>query len=206
MAKPIMNKFSPKNKGSKQLFNNKLLESLTKTHAAVPITLFIVVGITLMTYGIYEGLLSVSVTLTTFLIGFFLFTLIEYCVHRFLFHLPPTTEKRKELTYKFHGVHHEFPKDKQRLAMPVILSITLVGILYLLFSLTIGDYVYAFLPGIIVGYSAYLSVHYVVHARRPPKNFLKILWIHHGIHHYKRNDKAFGVSSPLWDYIFGTMP
>ncbi|MEX2379667.1 MAG: sterol desaturase family protein, partial [Vicingaceae bacterium] len=40
----------------------------------------------------------------------------------------------------------------------------------------------------------------------PPKNFLKQLWIHHSIHHYQEDDKAFGVSSPLWDYVFGTMP
>jgi sterol desaturase/sphingolipid hydroxylase (fatty acid hydroxylase superfamily) len=56
-----------------------------------------------------------------------------------------------------------------------------------------------------VGYAGYLSIHYMVHSFQPPKNFLKILWINHGIHHYKNGEEVFGVSSPLWDYIYGTM-
>jgi len=46
----------------------------------------------------------------------------------------------------------------------------------------------------------------MIHAMRPPKNFLNILWIHHSIHHYKDDTVAFGVSSPFWDYIMGTLP
>jgi sterol desaturase/sphingolipid hydroxylase (fatty acid hydroxylase superfamily) len=68
-----------------------------------------------------------------------------------------------------------------------------------------GDFVFAFLPGFLVGYASYLGVHYMVHAYQPPKNFLKTLWINHSIHHYKDGEIVFGVSSPLWDYIYGTM-
>ena len=67
------------------------------------------------------------------------------------------------------------------------------------------DFVFAFLPGFIVGYASYLSVHYMVHAYPPPKNFFKALWVNHGVHHYKDGEVVFGVSSPLWDYIYGTM-
>jgi sterol desaturase/sphingolipid hydroxylase (fatty acid hydroxylase superfamily) len=28
----------------------------------------------------------------------------------------------------------------------------------------------------------------------------------HMHHHFKTPNKRFGVSSPLWDYVFGTMP
>ncbi|HYI76223.1 MAG TPA: fatty acid hydroxylase, partial [Chryseolinea sp.] len=45
----------------------------------------------------------------------------------------------------------------------------------------------------------------MVHAFAPPKNFLKRLWINHGTHHYKNGEMIYGVSSPLWDYIYGTM-
>jgi hypothetical protein len=31
------------------------------------------------------------------------------------------------------------------------------------------------------------------------------LWINHSIHHYKDGEIVFGVSTPLWDYIYGTM-
>ena len=45
----------------------------------------------------------------------------------------------------------------------------------------------------------------MVHVYQPPKNFLKVLWINHSVHHYKHGEYVFGVSSPLWDYIYGTM-
>jgi sterol desaturase/sphingolipid hydroxylase (fatty acid hydroxylase superfamily) len=33
------------------------------------------------------------------------------------------------------------------------------------------------------------------------------LWLkhHHVLHHYRNPDRGYGVSTPLWDYIFGTM-
>jgi sterol desaturase/sphingolipid hydroxylase (fatty acid hydroxylase superfamily) len=116
------------------------------------------------------------------------------------------TRFREVLQYKIHGIHHEFPKDKDRLAMPPLLSVTIATVLLLLLRLIMGDLVFAFLPGFLVGYSSYLAVHYMVHAFQPPKNFLKMLWVHHSVHHYKEGEKAFGVSSPLWDHVFRSMP
>lgn len=69
-----------------------------------------------------------------------------------------------------------------------------------------GELSWYFLPGFLVGYASYLGVHYIVHAFQPPKNFLKVLWVNHAIHHYKDPDVAFGVSTPIWDYVFGTAP
>jgi len=141
-----------------------------------------------------------------FALGAITFTWVEYLIHRYIFHMSTETEKRAKLQYTIHGVHHEYPKDKERLAMPPVLSITLATMLLVLFRLILGDLVFSFLPGFIVGYAYYLSIHYMVHAYQPPKNFLKILWVNHSIHHYKDGAEVFGVSSPLWDYIYGTMP
>ncbi|MGE4014980.1 MAG: sterol desaturase family protein [Cyclobacteriaceae bacterium] len=132
------------------------------------------------------------------------FSWAEYMVHRYLFHMKTYTEFRRKFQYTVHGVHHEFPKDKERLAMPPILSITLATLLLFLFRLVLGDLVFSFLPGFLVGYALYLAVHYMVHTYQPPKNFLKALWVNHSIHHYKEGAGVYGVSSPLWDYIFGT--
>jgi len=115
------------------------------------------------------------------------------------------SEGRSKFQYVIHGVHHEFPRDKDRLAMPPLLSVTLSTILLLIFRVVLGDFVFSFLPGFLVGYAGYLSIHYLVHTAQPPKNFFKVLWINHGIHHYKDGEVVFGVSSPLWDYIYGTM-
>jgi sterol desaturase/sphingolipid hydroxylase (fatty acid hydroxylase superfamily) len=200
-----MAEMKPQHRGTKQLFKSPILEKLSRTHIAVPLTVFFLYSAVLMYWSITSTSLSALVTAGMFLAGLFFFTWVEYWAHRGLFHMATPTKKKEEIQYTIHGVHHEFPKDKTRLAMPPLLSITLSTILLLLFRLVMGDYVFAFLPGFLCGYAAYLSVHYMVHAYQPPKNFLKYLWINHGTHHYKNGEMVFGVSSPLWDYIYGTM-
>jgi sterol desaturase/sphingolipid hydroxylase (fatty acid hydroxylase superfamily) len=72
--------------------------------------------------------------------------------------------------------------------------------------LLLGDYVFSFFSGFMIGYLTYAMIHYSMHAFRPPKGYFKWLWEYHNIHHFKHPDKAYGVSSPLWDHIFGTCP
>jgi len=90
--------------------------------------------------------------------------------------------------------------------MPPLISIGLAVLFYLLFRLLAGDYVWLFFPGFLAGYSTYLVIHYAVHRYKPPRNFLKYLWKHNSLHHYKSDDYAFSVSLPAWDLLFGTMP
>jgi sterol desaturase/sphingolipid hydroxylase (fatty acid hydroxylase superfamily) len=201
-----MSTSKPKHNGTKQLFDNKLLESLSRTHIAVPLIIFTLYSGGLLYWSATNTSLETGTIVGLFFIGLFVFTLVEYCMHRYLFHMNTYTEARKRIQYKFHGVHHDFPKDKDRLAMPPILSVTISTTLLFLLRLVMSDFVFAFLPGFLMGYAGYLFVHYIVHAYPPPKNVFKTLWIHHGIHHYKYPEKAFGVSSPFWDYIFRTMP
>ncbi|WP_020529991.1 sterol desaturase family protein [Flexithrix dorotheae] len=199
-------KVTPKNVGKKQLFENPILERLTRTHISIPLIIFNVGGIAMIYYGITNGLINAVEVIISYVIGVLAFSLVEYLMHRYVFHMEPTNKVKANIQYKFHGVHHEYPKDKERLAMPPVVSIVLVCILFLLFRLVMGNLVFGFLPGFLFGYTAYLWVHYIVHAFRPPSNIFKVLWVHHGIHHYKDNERAFGVSSPLWDFIFRTMP
>lgn len=195
----------PQSKGTKKLFGNPILEKLSRTHISVPLIIFFTYAAVLLYWNVTHTTLSVWETLALFLIGVLAFTWVEYMMHKHVFHMRTYTAARKKLQYTMHGVHHEFPKDKDRLAMPPLLSITLATILLLIFRVILGDFVFAFLPGFLVGYALYLSVHYMVHAFQPPKNFLKALWVNHGIHHYKDGEIVFGVSSPLWDYVYGTM-
>ena len=104
------------------------------------------------------------------------------------------------------AIHHDFPKDKQRLAMPPVMSIVIATTLLLILETILGKYAFSSLAGFLVGYASYLIVHYSVHIYRPPKNFLKSLWKNHAIHHYKDDTILFGVSSPIWDYVYGSLP
>lgn len=193
-------------KGSAKLFQNPVLEKLTHTHIAYPLVIFYGLAIVLMGYTLYEGILGAGAGILTFVSGFLVFTLVEYLVHRYTYHMPTTTEKRERLQYVLHGVHHDYPRDKSRLALPPILAIVVASVFFGIYRLVFGTYGIPFTAGFVAGYATYLCVHYSVHAFRPPKNFLRYLWVHHALHHYQQSNAAFGVSSPLWDVIFRTMP
>lgn len=196
----------PDNFGTAQMFSNPILERITRTHILVPITMFIVLGGVSIYYGIQKTDLQWSSAALLFIAGYFGFTLVEYMMHKHFFHMEPDTYIKDKLQYTVHGVHHDYPKDKDRLAMPPFVSAFYAAILYLVFKLIMGNLAYYFLPGFLLGYALYLGIHYLVHAIPPPKNFMKVLWLNHAIHHYKDPDVAFGVSTSLWDHILGTMP
>ncbi|WP_242926472.1 sterol desaturase family protein [Pontibacter vulgaris] len=196
----------PNHKGRAQIFQNPVLERLTRTHIALPITIFILFSIGLIYYGITHSFINVLEAVGLFFLGWFIFSFLEYLAHRFVFHMDTDTPAKARIQYTFHGNHHDFPKDKERLAMPPIVSVLIASFLFFVFKLIFGQFVFGVVAGLLFGYAMYLFVHYAVHAYAPPKNFLKQLWIHHSIHHYKDPNAAYGVSSPLWDYLLGTMP
>ncbi len=196
----------PKHKGSAQLFQNPTLERLTHTHIALPVGIFLLTAIISLSYGLTHHLLDGVSAFGLFAAGLAGFTLIEYCVHRYLFHMAASDERRAKIQYTMHGVHHEYPKDKTRLAMPPIVSVFVVSLLFFLFHFVLGAAAFGVLAGFVFGYAMYLFVHYAIHAYAPPKNFLKVWWHHHAQHHYRQDEIAFGVSSTIWDHVFGTMP
>lgn len=196
----------PDNNGTAIMFDNPIMERISRTHVSIPFTMFLVFAGVSFYYALTDTSISLGLGLLVMFAGYIFFTFVEYMMHKHFFHMEPDTPIKDKLQYSVHGVHHDYPKDKDRLAMPPFVSAAYAAISYLLFKLILGDFAFYFLPGFLVGYASYLGVHYIVHAFNPPKNFFKILWVNHAIHHYKDPDIAFGVSTPLWDIVFGTMP
>jgi sterol desaturase/sphingolipid hydroxylase (fatty acid hydroxylase superfamily) len=201
-----MKEFKIDNKGSGRLFKNRFLERLTRTNFSVPVVFYLAVGIITIVYSLHAFSLSFLTYLLLFPAGMLLFSLVEYLLHRFVFHFRATTESQLKIQYNIHGIHHEFPRDKDRLVMPPVISVFLAFAFFLLFTLLFRGPGYVIFGGFVTGYSIYLLIHYAVHARKPPRNFLKLFWKHHSLHHYASVDSAFSVSFPLWDKLFGTMP
>jgi sterol desaturase/sphingolipid hydroxylase (fatty acid hydroxylase superfamily) len=189
-----------------RLFENPILEGLTRTHIAIPLVIFYGSAVFAWAYYASIGVAAILVLAASFLGGFLLFTLIEYLVHRYVFHMLADTPGRERIQYMFHGVHHEYPRDKERLAMPPIVSMLIAGILLSLLQWIGGPPGVIGGTGFLSGYATYLLVHYSIHRFKPPKNGLRMLWKNHNIHHFKDDTVAYGVSSPLWDYVFGTFP
>ena len=193
------------NKGQARLFKNQYVEYLTKTHPLVIWGMYLPVLI-LLPYYSGRILHFNNTSLFLFFIGGMVFwSFTEYMIHRFTFHYHAETERGKKLNYILHGNHHEYPRDKQRLFMPAAPSLMLSSTLFLLMYLVIGKNVFPFFPGFLLGYLIYGSMHYAIHAWNPPFKWMKALWRNHHLHHYKNHERGFGVSSTLWDHIFGTM-
>lgn len=193
------------NKGQAQLFKSSYLEYLTKTHPLVIWGMYMPVLILLPYYSIVKLEMPALTVALVYLGGIFFWTFTEYILHRFAFHHHPSTEKGKRINYVLHGNHHEYPRDKERLFMPAVPSIIIASAFFFVFYLVLGSYVFPFFPGFMLGYLVYGSMHYAIHAWNPPFKWMKGLWRNHHLHHYKHSDMGFGVSSTLWDHVFGTM-
>ncbi len=191
---------------SGRIFQSPFLEAMTKTHIAFPLTIFYGTG----ALSLYASLVwlntGVVAALSLFLVGAFFFSLVEYLVHRFFYHMDTDSPRKSRIQYVFHGVHHDHPRDKKRLALPPLMSALVAAMFVGIFRLVMGEAGIVFGGGFMTGYATYLLAHYAIHVYNPPKNFLGLIWKHHNLHHFVGDTGAFGVSSPFWDHVFGTMP
>jgi len=141
-------------------------------------------------------------------LGLLVWTLAEYVLHRYVFHFVREAEWTKKLHFFLHGVHHDFPNDKDRLVMPLGASIPMAVLFYAIFYVVTGGVRFAepLYIGFAFGYLAYDGSHYAIHHFKQTTRVGKYLKKHHMKHHHGDNFGGFGVSSPLWDLVFGTMP
>src|SRR5690606_1071342 len=115
---------------SSRMFKNDFLESLTKIHYSVPLIFWIPV----ICYFVYKahiiGELSSGKVALYFFYGLAFWTLAEYILHRWVFHFEPRSNWGKRIHFIFHGVHHDYPKDRLRLVMPLTANLPMAAIRY----------------------------------------------------------------------------
>lgn len=193
------------NKGQATLFENSALEFLTKTHPLVIWGMYLPVIIGFSFYASSKFGFGASKIMLLFLGGMFFWTFFEYIMHRWIFHMVAESERAQRFIYVMHGNHHHFPRDKERLFMPPVPSLIISSMIFALMFLLMRENAFVFFAGFILGYLLYGSMHYAIHAWNPPFKWMKGLWRNHHLHHYKDEHKGFGVSSTIWDHVFGTM-
>jgi sterol desaturase/sphingolipid hydroxylase (fatty acid hydroxylase superfamily) len=197
-----------------RLFKSDVLEFFTHIHPAVVLVIWLPVvayfgyrSVTLRTGDLFVGAIPVGLVL-----GVFLWTLVEYIMHRFVFHFRPRNAWQERVSFLFHGVHHAQPLSKTRLVMPPAVSIPLAGVVYgvsyMLVVVVLGQdwWINPLFAGLLAGYVIYDMFHYTSHHLRVRWAAYRQLRRHHLYHHTQTPDKRFGVTSPLWDIVFGTMP
>ncbi len=196
-----------------RLFKSDFLEFFTHISPVTIIVMWVPVVILLMLYAIRQIPASAPMPASVplgILIGLFLWTFAEYTLHRFLFHHKPTSPRQERIFFLFHGIHHAQPQVKTRLVMPLPVSIPMALIFYGLFHLIAGtllgaaQWVPTLMAGFLSGYLMYDLMHYASHHLPMRSGYAKYIKRHHMQHHYKDPNTRFGVSSPLWDWVFRT--
>jgi 4-hydroxysphinganine ceramide fatty acyl 2-hydroxylase len=196
-------KYVSNSQESARMFKSDLLESLSKVHFTVPLFIFVPV-IIFFVYKAFEVQMGILYFIEMFIVGLFIWTLVEYIMHRFVFHYaPPDKPWAQRLHFIFHGVHHDYPSAAKRLVLPPSVSIPLATGFYFLFNAILPvNAIYGFFPAFILGYLFYDISHYAIHHFNFKGNIWKKIKQHHMLHHYQDPDRGYGVSSPLWDKIF----
>ena len=142
-----------------------------------------------------------------FLIGVAIFFPSEYIVHRGMFHYF-ADKKAGAVLSKQHVEHHKRPDDLDYLFNDPRISLT-VGLLYFLvcFGITrnLGQSA-ALSLGNFVGLVYYEHVHFAAHrpGAKPWTPWSRFMKKFHLWHHFKHERKWFGVTSPVFDYAFGS--
>jgi sterol desaturase/sphingolipid hydroxylase (fatty acid hydroxylase superfamily) len=139
-------------------------------------------------------------------LGVLSWTLIEYGLHRFVFHFDARSAFGRKLVYAVHLSHHENPRALNRLFASLILSLPIAAAYLLLAWIATGSlHAAAFLfAGLSAGYFGYEWLHFQAHHRRPRLRFFRYLRKYHLLHHYQTPGLRFGVTSPLIDMLLGT--
>lgn len=143
-----------------------------------------------------HGWLSI---LTAWLFGLFVFTLVEYTIHRWLLHDP------RSVLFDAHETHHLHPNQPAAF----IFLASFVVLMPIWFVLVPGLHIPAasfFLCGFSAGYAYYGALHHFEHTTRInqiPFRWLQSRWAAHSVHH-RIDHSNFGVMTSLWDHVFGT--
>jgi hypothetical protein len=180
-----------------------LLERLSVAHPALPVAVYGPLGLALAWHAWHAGTSAGNIA-AAYLAGLFVWSLLEYAMHRASFHHVPRTEGQVAYGYLVHGVHHAYPDDSRRWVMPLVVTIPISTLLFLLSRLALGLVGEPLFAGFIHGYLTYDLLHYFIHRGHMPTRLGRFLRQYHLAHHYAAPDRHFGVSSPLWDLVFRT--
>jgi sterol desaturase/sphingolipid hydroxylase (fatty acid hydroxylase superfamily) len=189
------------------MFGNPILEWGSRVHPVVPPLIYVpVIGYLLARAVGHENLSPLSV-IGVFVLGIAAWSLTEYLLHRFVFHLQPDSRWGRRMHFIIHGVHHDFPHDPMRLVMPPSVSIPLAIGFWFGFSAVLGPaWALPAFAGFLLGYLIYDMAHYHMHHHRSKNRLSLALRRYHYRHHFQQSDRGFGVTSPVWDRVFRTSP
>lgn len=155
--------------------------------------------------GHYKGLNWLSLIIM-FVLGVFTWELLEYLIHRYIFHMKTDNIHFRKIVFAIHGVHHAHSHDNDKMFVPFVPAIFMASILLYVLNAILGDFSYPFFAGIIFMHQIYNYIHVIIHTNKfPNSKILKRLRENHIKHHHGYGEKCFGVTSTICDKLFKTL-
>jgi sterol desaturase/sphingolipid hydroxylase (fatty acid hydroxylase superfamily) len=128
--------------------------------------------------------------------GLYTWTLAEYLLHRYLYHVLPS------FLSEGHDLHHHSPRAL--IGVPWYLTtIAMVGLFLVLSRLLNPASVGVMLASCWTGYVFYCLIHHGSHHWNFRNRWLRRMRRHHLIHHAHPTTN-WGFTTALWDHVFGT--
>lgn len=171
----------------------------------VPLVFYTAVVLCLFTLTSGEAI-SWSAGVALLVTGLLSWGLLEYGLHRFAFHYNARSELGRKFVYAAHLSHHDNPRMIDGIFSGLLISTPVATAYLLLASLVTGSWraaTYLF-TGLVVGYFYYQWLHFRSHHRRARLRLFRYLQKYHLLHHHQTPELRFGVTSPLFDMMFGT--
>lgn len=192
-------------KASPPMFESKLLDFFSRVHPSVPVIVFLPAIVAIEVWSL--TLVTVLRSIGLFALGYLIWTLFEYWLHRIVFHFEPADGIGARVHWIIHGVHHDHPNDPMRLVMPPSVSVPLSALAFgAMWLIAGGDLAPGLGAGFFAGYLVYDMLHYWLHHFVPSSRLGKTLRERHMRHHFQDDTKGFGISAPYWDDVFRTSP
>jgi sterol desaturase/sphingolipid hydroxylase (fatty acid hydroxylase superfamily) len=189
-----------------RMFESNFFEFFSKVHPSAPFILWIPIVL----YVAASNLVDHTTTLTQFAaffpLGFLTWQVLEYFIHKKLFHwlgIGPISRRFHDIV---HGFHHKYPDDDTRLVMPLTVSIALATIIGAgVWFLHRPDMTVPWWTGLVGGYLWYDFTHWSTHNREPMTKWGRTLRAHHMMHHFGDHDANFGISHMWIDRVLGSL-
>lgn len=160
---------------------------------------FVTDPVTILFFLFWEAFIlrsSPVISLFSYAAGLFAWSLVEYSFHRWIYH------KGRTPAHAGHQIHHGSPETL--IAMPWFVSTGLFGLFWYVFAYMLQfRFALSFAGGLLSGFVVYGAFHHLHHHFDLKSCRYRKLRAHHFIHH-RFPDVNFGVTSRLWDHVFGT--
>jgi sterol desaturase/sphingolipid hydroxylase (fatty acid hydroxylase superfamily) len=144
---------------------------------------------------------GITIVVAYFAAGALTWTFLEWLLHGQVFH---SRQLRNPLAVE-HARHHADPLRMVGWPRKLLALAFVVGTLIVLVRLSFGRYDAAAFPlGLGLAYVTYESLHRIIHLRPPRTTYGRWIRLSHVQHHFHTPRRNFGVTTTLWDHVFGT--